>query len=122
MAIGVRVVQMRKYIRVMKAVSDPSRVRILKLLHTREFCVCELQELLGLAQSSVSKHLRLLENAGLIIGRREGAWVIYAISSTPETEYAATMLANIENWLNDDEEFVDMKKRSVFINRMQISY
>jgi len=105
----------------MKAASDPNRVRVLKLLHTKELCVCELQELLGLAQSTVSKHLRLLEDADLISGRREGAWVIYQINSSPETEYAETVLEKIGSWLNEDAEFNDMKKRLPFIDRVLIS-
>lgn len=112
---------MKQFIRVMKAVSDPNRVRVLKLLHSKDLCVCELQELLGLAQSTVSKHLRLLEDADLIRGRRDGAWVIYKVNSSPETEYAKTVLEKIDGWLNDDVEFVDMKRRLPFIDRVQIS-
>ncbi len=112
---------MKKFIRVMKAVSDPNRVRVLKLLHIKELCVCELQELLGLAQSTVSKHLRLLEDADLISGKRDGPWVIYKINSSPETEYAETVQEKIDSWLNEDAEFNDMKKRLPLINRVQIS-
>ncbi len=52
---------MKDFIRVMKALSDPNRVRIVKLLQLKELCVCEFQELLGLAQSTVSKHLKVLK-------------------------------------------------------------
>ena len=61
---------------VLKALSDPNRVRILKLLGTKEFCVCELQDLVALAQSTVSKHMKLLEEAGLVDFRKDGSWII----------------------------------------------
>ena len=47
---------MKSFTRVMKAMSDPNRVRVIKLLQIKELCVCEIQALLGLAQSTVSKH------------------------------------------------------------------
>ena len=67
---------MESLIRVMKAFSDPNRVRVLKLLFDRELCVCEIQALLGLAQSTVSKHMKILEDAGLVTRLREGSWII----------------------------------------------
>ncbi len=54
---------MKGFIKVMKALSDPNRVKIVKLLQHREMCVCELQAALGVSQPTVSKHLRLLEDA-----------------------------------------------------------
>ena len=57
---------MRSFIRVMKALSDPNRVKIIKLLENNELCVCEIHSLLGLAQSTVSKHLKILEEADLV--------------------------------------------------------
>ena len=57
---------MKAFIRVMKALSDPNRVRVVKLLQAEELCVCEIKEVLGLAQSTVSKHMKILEDAGLL--------------------------------------------------------
>ena len=57
----------------MKALSDPNRVRVLKLLQTGELCVCEIQKVLGLAQSTVSKHMKLLEDADLVARKRQGS-------------------------------------------------
>jgi ArsR family transcriptional regulator len=112
---------MKNFTRVMKSVSDPNRVRILKLLQEKELCVCEIQELLGLAQSTISKHLKLLDDAELISGRREGAWVIYALNLSPGSVYAKNILENIENWLNDDTVYLDLKKRLPFVNRLRIT-
>lgn len=63
---------------VAQAVSDPARVQILWLLEQRdELCTCEFEELLGLGQSRVSYHLRLLLDAGLVIRYRRGTWSHY---------------------------------------------
>ncbi len=57
---------MKKFIKVMKALSDPNRVKIVKMLRHKVMCVCEMQAVLGIAQPTVSKHLKALEEAGLI--------------------------------------------------------
>ena len=56
-------IQMKAFVKAMKALSDPNRVKILKMLQHRTMCVCEMQEALQVAQPSVSKHLKLLEDA-----------------------------------------------------------
>jgi len=66
---------MRDFIKVMKALSDPSRVKILKMLQHRDMCVCEIQAALGLAQPTISKHLKILEEAGLVGFTKDGLWV-----------------------------------------------
>lgn len=95
---------MKDFIRVMKALSDPSRVKILKMLTRRELCVCELQAGLGLAQPTVSKHLRILEDAGLVEKRKDGLWVNYRPADGHSSPYAATLLGSLKHWLNDDPE------------------
>lgn len=66
---------MREVLAVSKALSDPSRVRALAALRSSELCVCQIVELLGLAPSTVSKHLSLLEQAQLVERRKSGRWV-----------------------------------------------
>ncbi|GBE12699.1 HTH-type transcriptional repressor CzrA [bacterium BMS3Abin13] len=101
---------MKSFVRIMKALSDPNRVRVLKLLQAGELCVCEIQAVLGLAQSTVSKHMKLLEDAGLVERRRQGTWILYSLADGSESEYAAAMLAGLSHWLDDDEELVRMPK------------
>ncbi len=67
---------MERFLKVMKSLSDPNRVKILKMLEQRNLCVCELQAALGLAQPTVSKHLKTLEEAGLVTFFKEGLWAI----------------------------------------------
>lgn len=111
---------MKQFIRVMKAMSDPNRVRILKLLEEKELCVCELTELLGLAQSTVSKHLKLMDDAELVESRRDGAWIIYRINVGEKSSYAENMLDSIRGWHDDDELLREMHKRLPFVDRQRI--
>lgn len=101
---------MKEFIRVMKALSDPNRVRVLKLLQKGELCVCEIQKVLGLAQSTVSKHMKILEDAGMVEKNRQGTWMIYSLADGRESMYAETMLAELPRWLNDDEILERMRR------------
>jgi len=74
---------MRDFLKITAALSDPSRVRLLLALRRRELCVCQLIELLGLAGSTVSKHLSLLAEAGLVVSRKEERWVYYRLPAAP---------------------------------------
>lgn len=62
------------------ALSDETRVEIVRLLSHGERCVCELQDVLGAAQSRLSFHLKVLKDTGLVTDRREGRWVHYAVN------------------------------------------
>ncbi len=99
---------MKHFIRVMKALSDPNRVRIIKLLGRKELCVCEIQSLLELAQSTVSKHMKLLEEADLVKFRKDGSWIIYQLTEGEESAYAKVMLINLSEWLDNDLELQNM--------------
>lgn len=68
---------MEEFVDVAKSLSDPSRVRILCALRDRELCVCQIVELLGLAASTVSKHMSVLRRARLVESRKDGRWVYY---------------------------------------------
>jgi ArsR family transcriptional regulator len=108
---------MKQFIRVMKALSDPNRVRVLKMLETKQLCVCELKDLVGLAQSTVSKHLKVLEEAGLVDYHKEGSWFIYRLTNGEESDYASVMLENLKGWLDDEPQLQDMIARIPLVDR-----
>lgn len=95
---------MKEFIRVMKALSDPTRVKILKILERRFMCVCELQTAIGAAQSTTSKHLKILEDAGLVDSHKDGLWVNYSLADGRQSPYAASLLGNLRHWLNDESD------------------
>lgn len=75
---------METTIKIFKALSDETRLRIYLLLLQSELCVCELVNILNMEQSRISHSIRILKEAELIDNRREGKWMIYAVN--PETE------------------------------------
>ena len=92
---------MKDFIRVMKALSDPNRTRILKLLQQKTLCVNEITSIIKLAQPTVSKHLKILKNADLVVSKKRGLWMYYQISNGADSPYAATMLGSLRHWLNE---------------------
>lgn len=70
---------MRHFMNVTKALSDENRVRTLLALRQGELCVCQITELFGLAPSTVSKHLSILFQAGLVESRKDGRWIYYQL-------------------------------------------
>ena len=111
---------MKEFIRVMKALSDPSRVKILKMLQNRVMCVCEIKEALELAQPTVSRHLKVLEGAGLVGYKKDGLWVNYHLADGDNSPYAANLLGNMRHWLQDDPEIEGLLERLPTIDRQEV--
>ena len=70
---------MREFMNITKALADENRVRTLLALRKGELCVCQITELFGLAPSTVSKHLSILFQAGLVESRKDGRWIYYQL-------------------------------------------
>jgi len=102
---------MEELLKVMKAASDPGRIKILKMLEQRVMCVCEIYTILGLAQSTASKHLKILEEAGLVRSYKDGLWVNFTLADGRQNPYASNLLGNLKHWINGDIEIVDLMKR-----------
>jgi len=111
---------MKELVRVMKALSDPNRIKILKMLQNRVMCVCEIKEALGLAQPTVSRHLKVLEGAGLVGYKKDGLWVNYHVTGGDSSPYAANVLGNLRHWLQDDPEIKQLVERLPTINREEV--
>lgn len=84
---------MRHLVRTTKALADEGRIRILGALQGRQLCVCQLIELLGLAPSTVSKHLSILRNARLIESRKQGRWMYYRLAGADAPAQTAAAMA-----------------------------
>ena len=102
---------MRQLEAALKAAGDPTRTRILKMLQTNELCVCQIQAVLRLAPSTVSKHLALLKASGLVDDRKDGRWVHYALASDDRNPYAKDILQLIRGALVRDPKIVADSRR-----------
>ncbi len=107
---------MRTLTTLAKALADENRLRILNALRHGELCVCQLIELLGLAPSTVSKHLWILRQAGLVDYRKEARWIHYRLPDTPPEPMASALrwvlaaLAHTEVAFHDDRRVVEILK------------
>ena len=108
---------MKGFVKVMKALSDPRRIAILKMLQRRRMCVREIQRALQIPQPSVSKHLKVLGNAGLVTSQKDGLWVNYRISEGSNSPYVATVLRSFRNWLEDDAQLAEILRKLPSIRR-----
>ena len=111
---------MKEFLKVMKAASDPSRVKILKMLQKKIMCVCEIQTVLGTAQSTTSKHLKILDEAGLVTSHKDGLWVNYRLADGHPSPYAADLIGNIMHWLDDEPEIAKILQGLPQIDRHKI--
>ena len=100
---------MRELLAVMKALADPSRLRVVAALEGRELCLCQIVELLGLATSTVSRHMSILERARLVDARKQGRWTYFRLAGEqgrPEAGEAAALV--IKALARDDEARADV--------------
>ena len=90
---------MKKYTEIFKTLSDETRLRIINLIMkaNSELCVCELTDSLEVPQYNISRHLKILRNAGLIKERKEGRWVYFSVINDNELfmEYLLAAIAQI---------------------------
>lgn len=93
---------MQVFMNITKALSDQNRVRALLALKGRELCVCQIIELLGLAPSTVSKHMSVLRNAGLVVSRKEGLWMYYRLPEDPEPEIKTAIIWVCDSLANNE--------------------
>ncbi len=77
-------------IKILKAMSDPARLNLLKILSEKELCVREIEEVVNMKQTTVSQQLRRLKEAGLVIERKEGWWSYYSLDSIVLDEFMKT--------------------------------
>ncbi len=82
---------MQNLITTLRALSDETRLRIMKVLLERECCVCEIMQALDISQSRASRNLGILQDAGFLKARRDGAWIIYSIDWQTANRYATSL-------------------------------
>lgn len=96
--------------KIFKALSDPNRLRIMKALEIKPLCVCEFTKALSISNSTVSTHLSVLRNAGLISLKKEGKWVYCSINTKSNSNPVNQILALLPGWINDNEDVASDKQ------------
>ena len=109
---------MREFLAIMKALADPNRLRVVVALRERELCLCQIVELLRLANSTVSRHMSILQQARLVDARKDGRWNYFRLSETTDRPEAAEAAALVIQSLGHDSQIRDDAKRLKQILKM----
>lgn len=110
----------RRHVTVFRALGDPNRIRILKMLEPRELCVCEVREILGLSLSTVSKHLSILRDADLIVDSRDGKWVNYQLNDRSTDRIVRSLLTSLRTSFEDDPDVQSDRRKVRQVDRSKI--
>ncbi|MDD5556588.1 MAG: metalloregulator ArsR/SmtB family transcription factor [bacterium] len=110
---------MRTLERIFKALADRNRLRILKMLEVKPMCVCEITAVLGIAQPSVSRHLCILRDAGLLRDEKDGVWTNYSLARGGDGMIDALLL-QMRKWGNADPVVLRDRRKAGMSNREAI--
>ncbi len=109
---------MRELLAVTKALSSSTRVRALMMLRNGELCLCQIIDVLGLAPSTVSKHLAVLSEAGLVEWRKEGRWRYYRLAGDDASpEVAAALGWSLESLAADPRILADVDLLNIVLEK-----
>jgi ArsR family transcriptional regulator, arsenate/arsenite/antimonite-responsive transcriptional repressor len=103
-----------------KSLSDPNRLRILKMLQIKPLCVCEITDVLQLATSTVSKHLSILRETGFIIEEKDGKWVNYMINPRPDDPRISSIISTLDFWIADQKIINEDKAKVIKVDRYSV--
>ncbi len=107
-------------VRVGKALSDRTRVRILTALAVKDLCVCELTSLVGVGQPAVSRHLGVLRAAGLVEDVRDGQWVNYRLRPGPRGSVSGAVLRWLSRTGAADADLLAFRRRAKGVDRRRL--
>ncbi len=113
---------MKEAIKVFKALADRNRLRIVKALMVRPLCVCELQKILNISQPSVSHHLKILSEAGIIEYERDGQWMVYNLVESPDSKPLFDIVSSLREWFENDETIKKDRYIIEKLNKIDICY
>jgi ArsR family transcriptional regulator len=111
---------LKETITILKAIADINRLRIVKILEVKPLCVCEITDILGLATSTVSSHLSILKDAGIISDSKDGKWVNYTLNIHSKNPILSSLLQLLLKELENDDQIDHDKKLVYKVDRLMI--
>ena len=112
---------MKTTTKLFKALSDETRLRILKMLEARPLCVCEIQHVLKGSQPNVSHHLKTLSAAGLVESKKDGLWIDYRLPDKPASPLHAAVLSLMKKSLDGEQVIKKDHTLVKSVNRIEIT-
>lgn len=111
---------MKDVMAVVKAMADENRTRVLMFLEQGELCVCQIMEVLQLAPSTVSKHLTILHQAGLVESRKDGRWIYYRLAGRGASACVRGAIRWLRDCLADDPQAAGDARKVRAVCRMKL--
>jgi len=102
---------MDNYLKVLKALADETRLRIVNLLYERELCVCDLESILGMTQTKISRHLARLKNADLVGDRKIAQWSFYALNRSVAAKFIDELVLGVLRKIDNYEKDLGLLKK-----------
>ncbi len=102
---------MQELIKLMKALSDETRLRIMNILLEKECCVCEVMQALDISQSRASRNLGIIQEAGFLKSRRDGTWILYSVDWDTANRHAVLLARLLKDIPVSSETLVKDKER-----------
>ena len=109
---------MQDLIKTLKALSDETRLRTMKVLLERECCVCEIMQALDISQSRASRNLGILQDAGFLKARREGLWIVYSVDWQTANRYATSLAKLLKDSPVSNEVLAKDRERLKYAKRI----
>lgn len=105
----------KEIVEILKGLANETRLKIVCLLIENELCVCELMEVLGMNQSCISNHIKILRSLGIIEAKREGKWIFYSI---PKNKMDKSTYEIIQSIMKKLEKEKKLRREKTLINRL----
>jgi ArsR family transcriptional regulator len=99
----IQVIIMRDFVKLFKALSDETRLRMLNILLERECCVCEVMQALDISQTRASRNLAVLYEAGFLKLRKDGLWSLYSIDRDSTNEHLSDLVRVVDKALQGNK-------------------
>lgn len=111
--------ELKECLHIAKALADKNRLRIIMFLREGELCVCKIIQMLELAPSTVSKHMSVLHQAGLVESRKDSRWIYYRLIAEDGTKNARQAIAWVRNSLEKDSQIISDTQKLEVVNRLE---
>ncbi|MFJ7827428.1 ArsR/SmtB family transcription factor [Psychrobacillus sp. NPDC096623] len=111
---GISTIEIEKAATILKLLGDKTRLTMLKMLDTNDYCVCEFVEIFKVSQPAISQHVRKLKDAGLVCETRRGQWIIYSINK--ESDILPFVQSLIDHLPNQDFKLQELEQQGLRIS------
>ncbi|MFZ0444122.1 MAG: metalloregulator ArsR/SmtB family transcription factor [Bacillus sp. (in: firmicutes)] len=110
----VETVEIEKFSAILKLLGDKTRLTMVKMLETNDYCVCEFVEIFKVSQPAISQHVRKLKDLGIVAETRKGQWIIYSLNK--DSDYYPLIMDVLQHLPNQDFKLQELKEQGLRIS------